>query len=76
MLRRLTGNVVSRPQNTSPGTGSPFLGVAGPPATADSVAMFAQEEALMDGSLRKAFLDDGAVLVKGVLNREQLAECR
>lgn len=30
----------------------------------------------MHDSLRKAFLEDGAVLVKGLLNREQLAQCR
>jgi ectoine hydroxylase-related dioxygenase (phytanoyl-CoA dioxygenase family) len=30
----------------------------------------------MQDSLRQAFRDDGAVLVKGVLDREQLARCR
>ncbi len=30
----------------------------------------------MDDSLRKAFHDDGAVLIKGVLSKEQLAQCR
>jgi hypothetical protein len=30
----------------------------------------------MQDSMRQAFLDDGAVLVKGVLNAEQLAQCR
>ena len=30
----------------------------------------------MQDSMRKAFLDEGAVLIKGVLNGEQLAQCR
>jgi hypothetical protein len=30
----------------------------------------------MQDSLRKTFLDDGAILIKGVLNKEQLARCR
>ena len=30
----------------------------------------------MQESMRKAFLDDGAILVKGVLSKEQLAQCR
>ena len=30
----------------------------------------------MQDSLRKAFLEDGAVLIKGLLNEEQLAQCR
>ena len=30
----------------------------------------------MQDSLRKAFLEDGAVLIKGLLNEEQLVQCR
>jgi hypothetical protein len=30
----------------------------------------------MQDSMRKTFLDDGAVLIKGVLSKEQLAQCR
>src|SRR5262249_27158258 len=30
----------------------------------------------MQDSMRRAFLDDGAVLIKGVLTKEQLAQCR
>ena len=30
----------------------------------------------MDEAVRKAFLEDGAVLIKGALSQEQLAKCR
>src|SRR5262245_30434529 len=37
---------------------------------------FAKERAPMHDSMRQAFRDEGAVLVKGVLNQQQLARCR
>src|SRR5262245_33982995 len=58
-------------------TGSPFVGAADPsrPAGARLLAR-AKENGPMQDSMRKAFLDEGAVLIKGVLSGEQLAQCR